>query len=269
LGHSGHSRVQLQAPLAWLDLRVRAEELLQEEALGPGVMASGVRVATITRFFSVDKRSEEEKDVNRKSALAKWRDEENARLARKKEAKAAVEAKRLASKRPVGRPKKVRQAQAILVGQEGEEGNLEDGGEEPPAKKKRGPFTNWFVPDFWNFIFAAVKKHPRNLYDAFFSLQHNKKPGRLGSPFDKLTVQTLKGWFEKNEEGVFVLKRKVADCIALQNARKVSHKPRPTGIFIEFPETFELVCKTLKGVRDVGQPLDGGIIQGIMQGCIQ
>ncbi len=105
-------------------------------------MASGVRVATITRFFSVDKRSEEEKAANRKSALAKWRDEENARLARKKEVEATAEAKRLASKRPVGRPKKVRQAQAVLVGQEGEEGNLEDGGEEPPAKKKRGPYTN-------------------------------------------------------------------------------------------------------------------------------
>jgi hypothetical protein len=217
LGHSGHSKVQLQAPLAWLDLRVRAEELLQEEALGPGVIVLGVRVATITRFFSVDKRSEEEKAVDRKSALAKWRDEENVtgRLVRKKEAEAAAEVKRLASKRLVGRPKKVRQAQAVLVGQEGKEGNLEDGGEEPLAKKKRGPYTNWFVPDFWNFIFAVVKKHPRNLYDALFSLQHNKKPGRLGSPFDKLTVQTLKGWFEKNEEGVFVLKRKVTDCIAL------------------------------------------------------
>ncbi len=110
MGHSSHSRVQLQAPLAWLDLRVRAEELLQEEALRPGVMASGVKVATITRFFSVDKRSEEEKVVDRKSALTKWRDEENAtdRLVRKKEAEAAAEAKRLASKRPVGRPKKVR-----------------------------------------------------------------------------------------------------------------------------------------------------------------
>jgi len=108
LGHSGHSRVQLQAPLAWLALRVRAKELLQEEALGPGVMASGVRVATITRFFSVDKRSEEEKAADRKSALAKWHDEENARLACKKEVEAATEAKRLASKRPVGRPKKVR-----------------------------------------------------------------------------------------------------------------------------------------------------------------
>jgi hypothetical protein len=41
-------------------------------------MASGVKVATITRFFSVDKRSEEEKVTDRKSALAKWHDEENA-----------------------------------------------------------------------------------------------------------------------------------------------------------------------------------------------
>ncbi len=73
-------------------------------------MASGVRVATITRFFSVDKRSEKEKAADRKSALAEWRDEENARLARKKEAEAAAETKRLASKRLVGRPKKMRQA---------------------------------------------------------------------------------------------------------------------------------------------------------------
>ncbi len=102
-------------------------------------MASGVRVAMITRFFSMDKRSEEEKAADRKFALTKWRDEENAKLIRKKEAEAAAEAKRLASKTPVGRPKKVRQAQAVLVGQEGKEGNLEDGGEEPPAKKKKVP----------------------------------------------------------------------------------------------------------------------------------
>ncbi len=58
-------------------------------------MASGVRVATIIRFFSVDKRSEEEKAADRKSALAKWRDEENARLARKKEAEATLKRKGL------------------------------------------------------------------------------------------------------------------------------------------------------------------------------
>ncbi|CAM6070740.1 unnamed protein product [Sphagnum tenellum] len=94
-------------------------------------MASGVRVATITRFFSVDKRSEEELAADRKSALAKWRDEENARLARK-EAEAAAEAKRLASKRPVGRPKKVRQAQAVLRGLLAE---LENPGDEPEVTK--------------------------------------------------------------------------------------------------------------------------------------
>jgi hypothetical protein len=54
----------------------------------------------------VDKRSEEEKAADRKSALAKWHDEENVRLARKKEAEVAAEVKRLASKRPIGRAKK-------------------------------------------------------------------------------------------------------------------------------------------------------------------
>jgi hypothetical protein len=27
----------------------------------------------------------------------------------------------------------------------------------PPAKKKRGSYTNWFVPDLWPFIEQAVK----------------------------------------------------------------------------------------------------------------
>ncbi len=178
-------------------------------------MASGVRVATITRFFYVDKRFEEEKAADRKSALAKWHDEENARLARKKEAEAAAEAKKAYIQKAFWQTKESQagSGSSCRTGSRGRESRR--WAEEPPAKKKRGPYTNWFVPDFWNFIFAAVKKHPRNLYDALFSLQHNKKPSRLGNPFDKLTVQTLKGWFEKNEEGVFVLKRKVADCIAL------------------------------------------------------
>jgi len=31
----------------------------------------------------------------------------------------------------------------------------------PPAKKKRGSYTNWFVPDLWPFIEQAVKQHPK------------------------------------------------------------------------------------------------------------
>jgi len=59
-----------------------------------------------------------------------------------------------------------------------------------------------------------VKKHPKSLYEALFSLQHIRKPGRVGSPFDNLTISTLKGWFEKDVTGRFVLRRKYEEAIA-------------------------------------------------------
>jgi len=114
-----------------------------------------------------------------------------------------VEKARLAAKRPIDRPKKSTTVpSAILIpvqasGQQlaaqngGEQGDVAiaeetgvDASEKPPlAKKKRGSYTNWFVPDLWPFIEQAVKQHPKSLYEVLFSLQHIKKPGRVGSPF--------------------------------------------------------------------------------------
>jgi hypothetical protein len=85
----------------------------------------------------------------------------------------------------------------------------------PPAKKKRGSYTNWFVPDLWPFIEQVVKQHPKSLYEALFSLQHIRKPGWVGNPFDNLTINTLKGWFEKDVTGRFVLRRKYEEAIKL------------------------------------------------------
>jgi len=136
----------------------------------------------------------------------------------------------------------------------------------PPTKKKRGSYTNWFVPDLWPFIEQAVKQHPKSLYEALFSLQHIKKLGRVGSPFDNLTINT--GWFEKDVTGRFVLWRKYEEAIKLQYARSAAQDKGPQGILKDHPVAFQMIVDTLKGVRDLGQPLDSTIAHTVIQGII-
>jgi len=204
--------------------------------------------------------------------------------ARREEAEKA----HLVAKCPVGRPKKstiVPLAILIPVQAFGQQLAAQNGGEQgdaaaaketgvdvtenpPPAKKKRGSYTNWFVPDLWPFIEQAVKQHPKSLYEALFSLQHIRKLGRVGNPFDNLTISTLKGWFEKDVTGRFVLRRKYEEAIKLQFARLAAQDKRPRGILKDHLVTFQMIVDTLKGMRDSGQPLDSTITQTVIQGII-
>jgi hypothetical protein len=138
----------------------------------------------------------------------------------------------------------------------------------PPAKKKKGSYTNWFVPDLWPFIEQAVKQHPKSLYEASFSLQHIRKPSRVGSPFDNLTISTLKGWFEMDVTGRFVLRRKYEEAIKLQSARLAAQDKGPRGILKDHPMAFQMIIDTLKGMQDSRQPLDNTIAQTVIQGII-
>jgi hypothetical protein len=113
-----------------------------------------------------------------------------------------------------------------------------------------------------------VKQHPKSLYEALFSLQHIKKPGRVGSPFDNLTISTLKGWFEKDVTGRFVLRRKYEEAIKLQSARSAAQDKGPRGILKDHLVAFQMIVNTLKGMRDSGQPLDNTIAQTVIQGII-
>ncbi len=179
-----------------------------------------------------------------------------------------AEKARLAAKCPVGRPKKsttVPSAILIPVQASGQQPATQNGGEQgdvvtteetgvdasekpPPAKKKRGSYTNWFVPDLWPFIEQAVKQHPKSLYEVLFSLQHIRKPGRVSSPFDNLTIITLKGWFEKDVTGSFVLRRKYEEAIKLQSARSAAQDKGPRGILKDHPVAFQMIIDTLKGM---------------------
>jgi len=185
------------------------------------------KVAIITKFFFV---------ISKEEQLAQWQRSQTQLGERLKEQAARreeAEKARLATKRPIGRPKKstvVPSAILISVQASGQQPTAQNGGEQgdataaeetgvdasekpPPPKKKRGSYTNWFVPDLWPFIEQAVKQHPKSLYEALFSLQHIRKPGRVGSPFGNLTISTLKGWFEKDVTGRFVLRRKYEEAI--------------------------------------------------------
>ncbi len=124
------------------------------------------KVATITKLFFV---------ISKEEQLTQWQriqtqlgEQLKEHAARREEAEKA----RLAAKCPVGRPKKSTTVpSAILIpvqasGQQlaaqngGEQGDAAateetrvDASEKPPlAKKKRGSYTNWFVPDLWPFV---------------------------------------------------------------------------------------------------------------------
>jgi hypothetical protein len=75
-------------------------------------MALGSRAATITRFFSPLSKEEVHEKIKKDSAA--WQEEERNRVVRNEAAKATKESARLAAKRSVGRPKRVR-AQVVLV----------------------------------------------------------------------------------------------------------------------------------------------------------
>jgi hypothetical protein len=135
-------------------------------------MALGSRAATITRFFSPLSKEEVHEKIKNNSAA--WQEEERNKVARNEAAKAAKESARLAAKRPVGKPKRVR-VQAVLVPpnmgaeKQGDATGASNAGRSahnseqvnPLAKKQRGSYTNWFVQDLWPHIEAAVKQHQR------------------------------------------------------------------------------------------------------------
>jgi hypothetical protein len=127
---------------------------------------------------------------------AKRKEEEAKKLARDEERQMAVQK----AKRPVGRPKMKRQPDVVLISLV-EEVEVEDSvATQPPTKKSRcgGSYSRWGNPDLWPLIAHAVVLHPRSFTDVLNHLQHIRKPGRIGSPFDALTISTMKGWYAKD-----------------------------------------------------------------------
>jgi hypothetical protein len=148
--------------------------------------------AMITNFFKKATPADIEEQKKRDAVYwVKRKEEEAEKLARDEERR--VEAQK--AKRPVGRPKMKRQPDVVLISPIEEVEVEEPVATQPPTKKSRcgGSYSRWGNPDLWPLIAQVVALHPRSLIDALNHLQHIRKLSRIGSPFDALTISTMKG----------------------------------------------------------------------------
>jgi hypothetical protein len=83
-------------------------------------------------------------------------------------------------------------------------------------------------------------------------------------------MNTMKGWFERDVQlGHFKLRKKYEEGVAVQKARVQKGKSRSQGIFKDHPQAFDTILSTLKGMRDVGQPMDVNVAQTVILGIVQ
>jgi hypothetical protein len=228
--------------------------------------------AMITNFFKKATPADIEEQKKRDAVYwAKRKEEEAKKLARDDERRMAAQK----AKRPVGRPKMKRQPDVVLISPIEEVEVEELVATQPPTKKSRcgGSYWRWGNPNLWPLIAQAVALHPQSLTDALNHLQHIMKPCRIGSPFDALTISTMKGWYAKDQgTGHWLLKDDMREKIGLMAAKKVAqvchNMEKPRGILKDHPETTSQIVDCFKGMRLAGQQIDSSIIRTTIQGVI-
>jgi hypothetical protein len=222
-------------------------------------------IAMITNFFKKATPTNIEEQKKRDAVYwAKRKEEEAEKLARDEERRVAAQK----AKRPVGRPKMKCQPNVVLISPIEEVEVEEPVTTQPPTKKSRcgGSYSRWGNPDLWPLIAQAVVLHPRSLTDALNHLQHIKKPGKIGSLFDVLTISTMKGWYAKDQgTGHWLLKDDMREKIGLMAAKKAAqvrcNTEKPRGILKDHPETASQIVDCLKGMCLAGQQIDNSIIR--------
>jgi hypothetical protein len=221
--------------------------------------------AIITNFFKKATPADIEEQKKRDAVYwAKRKEEEAKKLARDEERRVAAQK----AKRPVRRPKMKCQLDVVLISHV-EEVELEElVATQPPTKKSRcgGSYSKWGNPDLWPLTAQAIALHPRSLIDALNHLQHIRKPGRIGSPFDTLTISTMKGWYAKDQGmGHGLLKDDMREKIGLMVIKKVAqvrcNTEKPRGILKDHPETANQIANCLKGMHLTSQQIDSLIIR--------
>jgi hypothetical protein len=226
----------------------------------------------ITNFFKKATPAEIEEQKKRDAVYwAEKKEEEAEKLARDEERRVAAQK----AKRPVGRPKMKRQPDVVLISPVEEVEVEELVATQPPTNKSRcgGSYSRRGNPDLWPLIAQAVALHPRSLTDTLNHLQHIRKPGRIGSPFDALTISTMKGWYAKDQgTGHWLFKDDMREKIGLMATKKVAHMRRntekPRSILKDHLETASQIVDCLKGMRLAGQQIDSSIIRTTIHGVI-
>jgi hypothetical protein len=178
--------------------------------------------AMITNFFKKVAPADIEEQKKRNAMYwAKRKEVEAKKLARHEERRVAAQK----VKRLVRRPKMKRQPDIVLIAPIEEVEVEEPVATQPATKKSRcgGSYSRWGNLDLWPLIAQALTLHPRSLTDALNHLQHIRKPGRIGSPFDALMISTMKGWYAKDQgTGHWLLKDDMREKIGLMAAKKAA-----------------------------------------------
>jgi len=226
----------------------------------------------ITNFFKKATPADIEEQKKRDAVYwAKRKEEEAEKLARDEERRVAAQK----AKRPVGRPKMKRQPDVVLISPIEEVEVEKPVATQPPTKKNKcgGSYSKWGNPDLWPLIAQVVALHPRSLTDVLNHLQHIRKPGKIGSPFDVLTISTMKGWYATDQgTGHWLLKDDMREKIGLMVAKKTTQVRRNTeklrGILKDHLETASQIVDCLKGMRLASQQINSSIIRTTIQGVI-
>ncbi|KAH9572088.1 hypothetical protein CY35_02G128300 [Sphagnum magellanicum] len=83
-------------------------------------------------------------------------------------------------------------------------------------------------------------------------------------------MNTMEGWFERDvQSGHFKLRKKYEEGVVAQKAKVQKGKSGSRGIFKDHPQAFDMILSTLKGMRDVGQPMDANVAQTVILGIVQ
>ena len=163
-------------------------------------------------------------------------------------------------KRPVGRPKRMLDANAVLAAAAAAAAAASSTPEEQPAKKQktRGQYTDWFSSPYIHDIIRAYARSGHRPTVAVATLKASAPDGR----FERLTHVSLMRWFDANHE----LKPRYKAHLesGIENARQNG----AVRVFEDFPAVEEEIKQTLLQMRAAGTSINSHIIRWVMQGII-
>ena len=161
-------------------------------------------------------------------------------------------------KRPVGRPKRLLDANAVLSA--AATSAAASSVSEPTQKKQktRGQYTDWFSSPYINDI---LREYERSGYRPTVAVS-TLKAGAPDDRYARLTHATLLGWYDENHK----LKPKHQAHLesGLENVRQNGF----ARAFEEFPAIEEEIKQTLLQMRAAGTSINSRIIRWVMQGII-
>ena len=162
-----------------------------------------------------------------------------------------------APKRPVRRPKRLLDANAVLAAAT----SAATSSVSEPAQKKqkiRGQYTDWFSSPYINDI---LREYERSGYRPTVAVS-TLKAGAPDDRYARLTHATLLGWYDENHK----LKPKHQAHLesGLENVRQNGF----ARAFEEFPAIEEEIKQTLLQMRAAGTSINSRIIRWVMQGII-